>query len=109
MNARLDFFEPGAMVREHAVATKDTPSDYRSNPGLCLVIVHPPALFIGPAQSVALSVADITWCLVVVADAVLRRSSPPAGGAVDAGARPSERFASPHEDDSDVRVVALNG
>ncbi len=34
---------------------------------------------------------------------------PPAGDAVDAGARPAECFASPHEDDSDVRVVALSG
>ena len=34
---------------------------------------------------------------------------PPAGDAVEAGARPAERFASPHEDDSDVRVVALSG
>ena len=34
---------------------------------------------------------------------------PPAGDAVDAGARPAERFASPHEADSDVRVVALSG
>ena len=34
---------------------------------------------------------------------------PPANDAVDAGARPAERFASPHEDDSDVRVVALSG
>ena len=34
---------------------------------------------------------------------------PTAGDAVDAGARPAERFASPHGDDSDVRVVALNG
>ena len=34
---------------------------------------------------------------------------PPAGDAVEAGARPAERFASRHEDDSDVRVVALSG
>ena len=34
---------------------------------------------------------------------------PPTGSVVDAGARPSERSASPHEDDNDVRVVALKG
>ena len=32
---------------------------------------------------------------------------PPAGDAVDVGAR--QRFASPRDDDNDVRVVALNG
>ena len=34
---------------------------------------------------------------------------PPAGDAVDAGARPAERLASAHADDSDVRVVAIYG
>ena len=34
---------------------------------------------------------------------------PPARGDVDAGARLAARFASPREDDTDVRVVALNG
>ena len=37
------------------------------------------------------------------------RDLPLPGGAVDAGARLAERFASPREDDTDVRVVALNG
>ena len=37
-----------------------------------------------------------------------RAALPPARDAVDAGARPAERCASPHEDDGDVRVIALN-
>ena len=56
------------------------------------------------------------WCVLITprealsicaSDCASRGAAlPPAGGAVDAGARPSERFASPHDDDNDVRVVA---
>ena len=58
------------------------------------------------------------WCtlippreaLIICASDFASRGAalPPAGDAY-AGARPAERFASPHEDDSDVRVVALSG
>ena len=59
------------------------------------------------------------WCTLITprealticaSDCASRAAAlPPAGDAVDAGARPAERFASPHEDDRDVRVIALNG
>ena len=50
------------------------------------------------------------WCtLITQAEALsIFASGAAPGGAVDAGARPAERFASPREDDTDVRVVALN-
>ena len=50
------------------------------------------------------------WCtLITQAEAlsIFARGAAP-GDAVDAGARPGERSASPREDDTDVRVVALN-
>ena len=51
------------------------------------------------------------WCtLITQAEALsIFASGAAPGGAVDAGAPPSERSASPREDDIDVRVVALNG
>ena len=56
------------------------------------------------------------WCSLITprealsicaGDFASRGAALPAAG--DAGARPAERFASPHGDDSDVRVVAING
>ena len=59
------------------------------------------------------------WCVLITprealsicaSDFALRGAAlPPAGDAVDAGACPAKRFASPHEDDTDVRLVALSG
>ena len=57
------------------------------------------------------------WCTLITpgeaisicaSDGAARGAAlPPAGDAVDTGAR--QRFASPRDDDDDVRVVALNG
>ena len=50
------------------------------------------------------------WCtLITLTEAMSICASGAASGAVDAGAQPAERSASPREDDTDVRVVALNG
>ena len=59
------------------------------------------------------------WCSLITAREALSvcasdgahcgAALPPPRGDVDAGARLAERFASTREDDTDVRVVALNG
>ena len=59
------------------------------------------------------------WCTLITprealsicaSDSASRGATlPPAGDAVDAGARPAERCGSPRDDDNDVRVVALSG
>ena len=46
---------------------------------------------------------------ICASDGAARGAALPPSGAVDAGARPAERYASPREDETDVRVVALNG
>ena len=55
------------------------------------------------------------WCTLITpneamsicACGAVRGAALPPGGEVDAGARDAARFASPREDDTDVRVVAL--
>ena len=55
------------------------------------------------------------WCTLITPNEAMsicacgaaRGAALPPGGEVDAGARDAARFASPREDDTDVRVVAL--
>ncbi len=50
------------------------------------------------------------WCsLITSREALSICASESASRGADAGAQPAERFASPHDDDNDVRVVALSG
>ena len=50
------------------------------------------------------------WCaLLTPREALSICASESASRGADAGAQPAERFASPHDDDNDVRVVALSG
>ena len=50
------------------------------------------------------------WCtLITPREALSICASESASRGADAGAQPAERLASPHDDDNDVRVVALSG
>ena len=50
------------------------------------------------------------WCtLITPREALSICASESASRGADVGAQPAERLASPHDDDNDVRVVALSG
>ena len=50
------------------------------------------------------------WCSLITArEALSICANASASRGADAGAQPAERLASPHDDDNDVRVVALSG